>query len=143
MTFTFKTHFFGGINQEELGATNPFIAPITKISSEVHMVPYLEPDNGDIERNNTGIAGDVQDLGNIKEATIPNYFNKLENGEIPYPEYEQLDWIMDYQWNPETGGYELPYDPNQPYEYTPEDGDGLTFVSRRHRLYDELVEITH
>lgn len=47
---------------------------------------------------------------------------------------------MDYQWNEETGEWETPYDPNQPYEYTPEDGDGLTYVNHRHRLYDQLVE---
>lgn len=57
LTFTYKTHIFGGTRQGELGATNPFIAPITKISAEVHAVPYLDPDEGNIATNTTGKIG--------------------------------------------------------------------------------------
>lgn len=81
-------------------------------------------------------------MSQVQEATIPNYFNKLENGEVPYPEYEMLDWIMDYQYNEETGELELPYDPNKPFGYEIEEGDGLTYVNHKHRLYDQEVEIT-
>ena len=57
LSFTYKTHIFGGTEQGEMGATNPFIAPITKISAEIHAVPYLEPDNGDIANNQSGKIG--------------------------------------------------------------------------------------
>ena len=58
LTFTYKTHIFGGTEQGEMGTTNPFVAPITKISAEIHAVPYLEPDNGDIPKNTSGILED-------------------------------------------------------------------------------------
>ena len=66
----------------------------------------------------------------------------MDNGDIKYPEYEQLDWILDYVRNEETGEWEVPYDPNLPYGYEPQNGDGLTYVTHRHRLYDQEVEIT-
>lgn len=79
LTFTYKTFIFGGTDQAELGATNPYIAPITKISAEVHMVPYLERDQDDVGYNNTGkLGGDDPDLG--KEMSIENYVNKLDKG---------------------------------------------------------------
>jgi hypothetical protein len=28
--------------------------------------------------------------------SIENYLNKLDDGLIPYPEYEMIDWILDY-----------------------------------------------
>ena len=138
LEFTYKTHIFGGTDQKEMGVVNPYIAPVTKISTEVHLVPYLEQDSDGVERNETGFIGS----SNPQESDIPNYFNKLDDGQIPYPEYEQLDWIMDYQKNPETGEWELPYDPNEPYGYEIQDGDGLTYVNHKHRLYDQEVEIT-
>ena len=36
----------------------------------------------------------------------------------------------------------MPYDPNEPYGYEIQDGDGLTYVNHKHRLYDQEVEIT-
>ena len=57
LTFTYKTHIFGGTEQAELKTINPFIAPITKISPEIHTVPYLEPDSGDVKKNETGKLG--------------------------------------------------------------------------------------
>jgi hypothetical protein len=74
--------------------------------------------------------------------TIENYMNKLDDGLIPYPEYEMIDWIIDYQRNPETGELEAPDYINTPFGYVVEKGDGLTYVNPRHRLYDQEVEIT-
>lgn len=92
LEFTYKTHIFGGTDQREMGVINPYIAPITKISAEVHAVPYLEPDSDNVAKNETGFIGSSNPQG----SDIPKYFNKLDDGEIPYPEYEQIDWIMDY-----------------------------------------------
>ena len=144
MTFTYKTHIFGGTEQGELDSINPFIAPITKISTEIHSVPYIERDSDNILKNDTGTAsgGVGTNNPNSEDTDIPAYFKKLDDGKIPYPEYEQLDWIMDWQKNETTGEYELPYDPNEPYGYEIEKGDGLTYVNPRHRLYDQEVEIT-
>lgn len=142
MTFVYKTFIFGGTRCEDMNVINPYVAPITKIGVEIHNVPYLEPDVGDVNRISTGITENDSDLSKVKEATIPNYFNKLDKGEVKFPEYEQIDWIMDYQYNPETGQYELPYDPNMPYGYEVQQGDGLTYVNHKHRLYDQEVEIT-
>jgi hypothetical protein len=74
--------------------------------------------------------------------SIENYMNKLNDGLIPYPEYEMIDWIIDYQRNPETGELEAPDYINTPFGYVVEKGDGLTYVNPRHRLYDQEVEIT-
>jgi hypothetical protein len=63
LTFTYKTHIFGGTEQAELTGINPYIAPITKISAEVHAVPYLDPDEGNISYNNTGtLEGSSSDI---------------------------------------------------------------------------------
>lgn len=51
LSFTYKTHIFGGTQQAKLTAINPYIAPITKISAEVHAVPYLEPDQDNVPKN--------------------------------------------------------------------------------------------
>ena len=141
LSFTYKTHIFGGTQQAELTTINPYIAPITKIGVELHAVPYLEPDDGNIPYNQSGHLGAPSDI-NHKEMTIENYIGKLDDGQIPYPEYEQIDWILDYQRNPETGELEPVTNPNEPFGYVPEVGDGLTFVAPRHRLYDQEVEIT-
>ena len=74
--------------------------------------------------------------------SIENYLNKLDDGLIPYPEYEMIDWILDYERDPETGELKPVTDPNLPFGYEPEAGDGLTYVNTRHRLYDQEVEIT-
>lgn len=143
LSFTYKTHIFGGTQQAELTAVNPYIAPITKISPEIHAVPYLESDYGDVVQNPSGKLGDGdQDLSEIDAMTIGNYMDKVDDGLIPYPEYEQIDWILDYVKNPETGELEPLTPPNEPFGYTVEKGDGLTFVAPRHRLYDQEVEIT-
>jgi len=142
MTFTYKTHIFGGTEQAELTSINPYIAPITKISAEVHSVPYLEPDEGNISSNTTGKLGGSPSEIDQHQMSIENYLNKLDDGQIPYPEYEMIDWILDYQRNPETGELEPVTDPNKPFGYVPEAGDGLTYVNPRHRLYDQEVEIT-
>ena len=141
MTFTYKTHIFGGTEQAELTTINPYIAPITKISAEVHAVPYLEPDQDNVPKNNTGKLGEPSEIDQ-HQMSIGNYLNKLDDGLIPYPEYEMIDWILDYQRNPETGELEPVTDPNKPFGYVPEAGDGLTYVNPRHRLYDQEVEIT-
>ena len=142
LSFTYKTHIFGGTQQAELGAINPYVAPITKIGVELHAVPYLEPDDGNIPYNQSGhMDGHVSDI-NHKEMTIENYIDKLDDGQIPYPEYEQIDWILDYERDPETGQLVPVTNPNEPFGYVPEAGDGLTFVAPRHRLYDQEVEIT-
>lgn len=125
-----------------MGTTNPFIAPITKISAEVHAVPYLEPDDGNIPYNQSGHMDGHDNNINHNEMTIENYMNKLDDGLIPYPEYEMIDWILDYQRNPDTGELEAPDWINKPFGYTPEKGDGLTYVNPKHRLYDQEVEIT-
>jgi len=141
MTFTYKTHIFGGTEQAELTAINPFIAPITKVSAEIHAVPYLERDQSDVGYNNTGkLGGGDDDLG--KEMSIENYIDNLDKGQIAYPEYEMIDWILDYERDPETGELKPVTDPNLPFGYEPEKGDGLTYVAPRHRLYDQEVEIT-
>lgn len=57
LSFTYKTHIFGGTKQEPLTAINPYVAPITKISAEIHAVPYLEPDSDDVKRNQAGHLG--------------------------------------------------------------------------------------
>ena len=57
LSFTYKTHIFGGTEQAELGVINPYVAPITKVSAEVHAVPYLEADSGDVDKNGNGIPG--------------------------------------------------------------------------------------
>lgn len=142
MTFTYKTYIFGGTEQAELTAINPYIAPITKISAEVHAVPYLEPDEGNISTNTTGKLGGSPAEIDQHQMSIENYLNKLDDGLIPYPEYEMIDWILDYQRNPDTGELEPVTDPNKPFGYEPEAGDGLTYVNPRHRLYDQEVEIT-
>ena len=141
LTFTYKTHIFGGTEQGEIGVTNPFIAPITKISAEIHAVPYLEPDQDNVPKNNTGRIDQPSEIEQ-HQMSIENYMNKLDNGQIPYPEYEMLDWIIDYQKNPDTGELEAPEWINDPFGYKPEAGDGLTYVNPRHRLYDQEVEIT-
>lgn len=51
LSFTYKTHIFGGTEQAELTAINPYVAPITKISAEIHAVPYLDPDQDNIPYN--------------------------------------------------------------------------------------------
>lgn len=142
MTFTYKTHIFGGTEQAELTSVNPYTAPITKISAEVHAVPYLDPDDGNITYNNTGKLGGVPSEIEQHQMSIDNYVNKLDNELIPYPEYEMIDWILDYERDPETGELKPVIDPNEPFGYVPERGDGLTFVNTRHRLYDQEVEIT-
>ena len=142
LTFTYKTHIFGGTEQGELGATNPFIAPITKISAEVHAVPYLEPDEGNVSYNNTGKLGGTPSEIDQHQMSIENYLNKLDDGLIPYPEYEMIDWILDYVRDPDTGELVPATDPNKPFGYVPEAGDGLTYVNQPHRLYDQEVEIT-
>ena len=143
LSFTYKTHIFGGTEQAELTAINPYSAPITKISAEVHAVPYLESDSEDVKKNNTGKLGDGdQNLSEVNAMTIGNYMDKLDDGLIPYPEYEMIDWILDYERDPETGELKPVTDPNLPFGYTPEAGDGLTYVNARHRLYDQEVEIT-
>ena len=135
LTFTYKTHIFGWTEQGELTATNPYIAPITKISAEIHAVPYLEPDDGNIPYNSSGkLDGSTSEI-NHNEMSIENYLGKLDNGEIPFPEYEMIDWILDYKRN-ENGELEPVTDPNKPFGYIPEVGDGLTYVPPRHRLYD-------
>ena len=58
LTFTYKTHIFGGTEQRELTAINPYAAPITKIDAEIHAVPFLDPDVGDVNKNETGKLGD-------------------------------------------------------------------------------------
>ena len=143
MTFTYKTHIFGGTEQKKLTSINPYIAPITKVSAEVHAVPFLDPDSGDVKKNDTGtLGGEDQDLGGVNAMTIENYMNKLDNGQISYPEYEMIDWILDYEKDPETGELNPVTDPNKPFGYVAEDGDGLTWVTPKHRLYDQEVEIT-
>lgn len=119
MTFTYKTHIFGGTEQAELTTINPYIAPITKISAEVHAVPYLEPDNGDIPYNATGHLEGSPSNVIPNEMSIENYLGKLDDGLIPYPEYEMIDWILDYQRNPDTGELEPVTDPNLPFGYEP------------------------
>ena len=74
--------------------------------------------------------------------SVGNYLDKVDNGEIEYPEYEMIDWILDYQRDPETGELVPFTDPNKPFGYDIEPGDGLTAVNKKHRLYDQLVEIT-
>lgn len=142
LSFTYKTYIFGGTEQAELTAINPYAAPITKISPEIHAVPYLESDYGDVAKNQTGKLGDGdQNLDEVTAMTIGNYMDKVDDGLIPYPEYEQIDWILDYRRN-ENGELEAPDYINDPFGYVPEAGDGLTFVNPRHRLYDQEVEIT-
>ena len=74
--------------------------------------------------------------------SIENYLGKLDNGQISYPEYEMIDWILDYEKDPETGMLTPVTDPNKPFGYVPEAGDGLTYVTPKHRLYDQEVEMT-
>lgn len=88
MSFTYKTHIFGGTQQAEMGAINPYVAPITKISAEIHAVPYLDPDSGNVPKNETGVIGGSSAQINHQEMDIPNYMDKLDDGQIPYPEYE-------------------------------------------------------
>ena len=38
-------------------------------------------------------------MSKVKESSIDTYFKKLDDGEIPFPEYEILDWILDYQYD--------------------------------------------
>ena len=142
MTFTYKTHIFGGTELGNLGPINPFLAPITKISAEVHAVPYLNPDDGNIPYNQTGtLEGSKSDI-NHHEMEIGNYLNKLDTGEIIYPEYEMIDWILDYVRN-EDGELVPATDPNKPFAYKVQNGDGLTYVNPRHRLYDQEVETNY
>lgn len=142
LTFTYKTHIFGGTRQEPLTTVNPYVAPITKIGVEVHAVPYLEPDDGNIPYNQSGhLSGSGQEI-NHKEMTIENYLGQLDDGKIPYPDYEMIDWILDYERDPETGMLTPVTNPNEPFGYKVEEGDGLTWVTPKHRLYDQEVEIT-
>jgi len=76
------------------------------------------------------------------QMSIENYLGKLDNGQISYPEYEMIDWILDYEKDPETGMLTPVTDPNTPFGYVPEAGDGLTYVTPKHRLYDQEVEMT-
>ena len=80
LTFTYKTHIFGGTKQEPLTATNPYTAPITKISAEIHAVPYLEPDQDNVPYNQTGHLETGGNNINHQEMTIENYIGKLDNG---------------------------------------------------------------
>ena len=140
LSFTYKTHIFGGTEQGELTAINPYVAPITKIDAEIHAVPFLDPDSGDVKKNDTGkLGGGDQDLGGVNSMTVENYMNKLDEGKIEYPEYEIIDWILDYERN-ENGELVPVTDPNKPFAYVPEAGDGLTQVTLKHRLYDQEVE---
>lgn len=142
LTFTYKTYIFGGTEQAEMSTVNPYIAPITKISAEVHAVPYLEPDEGDVAHNTSGSIEPTQNLSEIQAMTIGNYMDKVDNGQIAYPEYEMIDWIIDYQRD-EDGQLVAPEWINEPFGYTPQAGDGLTYVNPRHRLYDQEVETNY
>ena len=79
MTFTYKTHIFGGTEQAELTTINPYIAPITKISAEVHAVPYLEPDQDNVPKNTTGKLGEPSEIDQGHEETkwIKSWLNTL------------------------------------------------------------------
>ena len=80
LSYTYKTHIFGGTHQAELTAINPYIAPITKISAEIHAVPYLEPDQGNVPYNASGhMDGHVSETDH-HQMTIENYMNKLDDG---------------------------------------------------------------
>lgn len=79
LTFTYKTHIFGGTEQAELTAINPFIAPITKVSAEIHAVPYLEPDQDNVPKNNTGKLGQPSEIDQ-HQMSIENYLGKLDDG---------------------------------------------------------------
>lgn len=147
LTFTFKTYIFGGTEQKELGPINPYIAPITKIDAEIHAVPYLAAEYDDSGKNESGYIGIQTDLSKVKESSIDTYFEKLDDGEIPFPEYEMLDWILDYQYDEngnliynDDGSAKTLIDMTQPYGYEPEPGDGLTQVTTKHRLYDQEVD---
>ena len=63
LSFTYKTHIFGGTEQAEMSSINPYTAPITKISAEIHAVPYLAPDEGNIQYNTTGtLVGSTSEI---------------------------------------------------------------------------------
>lgn len=79
LTFTYKTHIFGGTRQEPLTAINPYVAPITKISTEIHAVPYLEPDQDNVPKNQSGKLGEPSEIEQ-HQMSIENYLGKLDNG---------------------------------------------------------------
>lgn len=147
MTFTVKTYIFGGTEQRELGPINPYIAPITKIDAEIHAVPYLEKEFDDSGKNESGYIGIQADLSKVKESSIDNYFKKLDEGDVPFPDYEILDWVLDYEKDEngnlvynEDGSAKTLIDMTKPFGYEPEPGDGLTQVTTKHKLYDQEVD---
>ena len=148
LTFTFKTYIFGGNDQVEMTTTGGFIAPITKISPEMHAIgaetaqitqgtdPIGLPNQGERWRN----EWDVTDFnnGNGTPVNWDGYFNGLKDGTIQYPDVDTMRWVIGID---EDGGVIV--DPNIAYGYTIGPGDGLAEVPLPERPYAMMNDTTH
>lgn len=148
LTFTFKTYIFGGNDQIEMTTTGGFIAPITKISPEMHAIdaetaqltqetdPVGMHDQGRRWRN----EWDITDFnnGNGTPVNWDAYFQGVKDGTIPYPEVDTMRWVIGID---EDGGVIV--DPNIAYGYKIDKGDGLAEVPLPERPYAMMNDTTH
>ena len=148
LTFTFKTYIFGGNDQIEMTTTGGFIAPITKISPEMHAIdaetaqitqetdPVGMHDQGRRWRN----EWDITDFnnGNGTPVNWDAYFQGVNDGTIPYPEVDTMRWVIGID---EDGGVIV--DPNIAYGYKIDKGDGLAEVPLPERPYAMMNDTTH
>ena len=143
LTFTFKTYIFGGNDQVELTTTGGYVAPITKISPEIHAV-----DSDDIQ-----LAGNDDPLGlknqgrkwrnewditSFDQPTVDwdAYFQSVNDGTNKYPEVDTMRWVIGIDDN---GGVIV--DPNIAYGYKIGPGDGHAYVPFPER--DLMDDTTH
>ena len=148
LTFTFKTYIFGGNDQIEMTTTGGQIAPITKISPEMHAIdadtaritqgttPIGMPDQGERWRNEWDVTDFDGDNGTPVDWDA--YFNGLDDGTIQYPAVDTMRWVIGID---EDGGVIV--DPNIAYGYKIGPGDGLAEVPLPERPYAMMNDTTH
>lgn len=148
LTFTFKTHIFGGNDQIEMTTTGGYIAPITKISPELHAIdaetaqitqetdPVGMHDEGRKWRN----EWDITDFNNDNGTRVDwdAYFQSVDDGTIPYPAVDTMRWVIGID---DDGGVVV--DPNVAYGYKISKGDGLAEVPLPERPYAMMNDTTH
>ena len=147
LTFTFKTYIFGGNDQVELATTGGFIAPITKISPEMHAIDAetaqisqgtspTGKEEGKPWRNEWDVSDFDKDNGTPVDWDI--YFQDVKDGSIPYPAVDTMRWVIGID---QDGGVIV--DPNIAYGYKIGKGDGLAEVPLPERPYAMMNDTTH
>ena len=147
LTFTFKTYMFGGNDQVEMTPAGGYVAPITKISAELHAPEHkdgLAPedavtslDNAERWRNEWDVT-DYESPESKLQVDWDQYFQNLEDGTNKYPAVDTMRWIIG---TGEDGGVVL--DPNVAYGYKITQGDGLAEVPLPERPYAMMNDVTH